>query len=299
MMSEVETALRGQREVWREIIDRVPHSTARELPIEAPKRILLFGLGSSLYAARLIAWTLLRDRSRLRVPVVACSSLSVGLEVQPQRGDWAFAITHRGAKKATLAALELCDRVGAFTIQVSGKGAPVPEVARLGVETSPLEKCEPHTMSMTGAVCAITSMLMGPKALEEWEALRSIGEPDLEHLRDRVGEGPAVLLGEWEGYWLAREGALKLMEMARLPVRAFGSEDFFHGPRFSVKPDDKIWHISMPKDPRNDEIRADQRIDIFGASPLAWVPALVQLQWMSLATALNRGVNPDDPGTTG
>ncbi len=294
-MTEVESALRVQRELWREIIDRVPQTAARELPIEAPKRILLFGLGSSLYAARLIAWTLLRDRSRLRVPVVACSSLSVGLDVTPQRGDWAFAITHRGSPGPTLNALEACDRVGAFTVLVSGKGVSAPDTARLAVETSPLEKCEPHTMSMTGAICAITSMLMGPKAQEEWEALRSIGEPDLDHLRNLVGEGPAVLLGEWEAYWLAREGALKLMEMARLPVRAFGSEDFFHGPRFSVKPDDRIWHISMPKDPRNDQIKADHRIDIFGASPLAWVPALVQLQWLSLATALNLGVNPDDP----
>lgn len=294
-MTEVETALRAQREIWREIIDRVPQTAGRELPIESPKRILLFGLGSSLYAARLIAWTLLRDRTRLRVPVVACSSLSIGLEVTPQRGDWAFAITHRGSKGPTLAALEYCDRVGAFTVMVTAKGVQIPEFARLSVETTPLEKCEPHTMSMTGAVCAITSMLMGPKAHEEWEALRSIGEPDLDQMRNRAGEGPAVLLGEWEGYWLAREGALKLMEMARLPVRAFGSEDFFHGPRFSVKPGDKIWHISMPKDPRNDEIKADHQIGIFGASPLAWVPALVELQWLSLATALNVGVNPDDP----
>ena len=90
------------------------------------------------------------------------------------------------------------------------------------------------------------------------------------------------------------------MEMARLPVRAFGSEEFFHGPMFSTKADDPIWHISLPKDPRNDQIRSSHQVGVFGSSPLAWMPALLELQWMALATALNLGVDPDlnlRPGT--
>ena len=101
------------------------------------------------------------------------------------------------------------------------------------------------------------------------------------------------MLGEWEGEWLAREGALKLMEMARLPVRAFGSEEYFHGPRYSRGPKDKIWHVAHQKDKRAPEIEASHQVGMFGASPLAWVPALVELQWMALAVALNRGVDPD------
>ena len=39
------------------------------------------------------------------------------------------------------------------------------------------------------------------------------------------------------------------MEMARIPVRAFGSEEFFHGPRFSVGPKDAVWIPSEKLEP--------------------------------------------------
>lgn len=292
-MTQVETALRMQREVWREICDRVSSVSSRELPHETPKRILLFGIGSSLHAAKLTAYSLIRDRQRARIPVVSCSSMEIGHEVIPQKGDWAFAFTHRGGSEVTRRAAELCHRHSAFTIQVSGVGAPVSEYARFALTTSPMEQVEPHTMSVSGAVCAATSLLLGIKVFEEWDALRSLGDPNLEMMRERAGQGPSVLVGEWEGEWLAREGALKLMEMARLPVRAFGSEEFIHGPRHSVGAKDPIWHIALSHDERTNEIDAAHRIGVAGASPLAWVPALLQLQWLALAVALNRGVDPD------
>lgn len=295
-ISIVEQTLRNQREVWREIAERVSGISSRELPPEAPRRILLFGVGSSYFAAKLTALSLIRDKYRPRVPVVSCASHSVGVEVIPAKGDWVFAFSHRGATPWTIKALEACHRAGAFPILVAGQGAQECEIARFHLATSPLEKVEPHTMAVSGAVCAVTTLLSGTKAFEEWDALRSIGDPDLELTRKRAGQGPAVILGEWEGEWLAREAALKLMEMARLPVRAFGSEEYFHGPRLSVQPSDAIWHISLAKDQRNadiDLLRPAHRIEVSVASPLAWVPALVQLQWLSLAVALNQGKNPD------
>jgi hypothetical protein len=159
--------------------------------------------------------------------------------------------------------------------------------------TSPQEVVEPHTASVTGAICAVTTLLIGQKAAEEWDALRSLPHPDLENLRRKVGNGPTLLLGEWEGEWLAREGALKLMEMAKLRPRAFGTEEWFHGPKYSLKPDDSIWHVALAKDARTPEFSPAHRITVFGSSPLAWMPALIELQWMSLAVSLNIGADPD------
>ena len=210
-MSLVEEALRSQATVWREVCERVAAISNREFPPETPKRILLFGLGSSYHAARLIAYTLMRDKSRPRLPVLACSSMAIGTEVIPQRGDWAIAISHRGTSGATLAAIEACQRANVFTILVSGKGVRCPEGAQLQFETCELEKCEPHTVSMTSAVCAVTTHFMGIKARDEWEMLGALGFPSVETMQSRVGNGPAVILGEWEGDCLAREGALKLM----------------------------------------------------------------------------------------
>jgi fructoselysine-6-P-deglycase FrlB-like protein len=299
VQSGVEAALRSQRDAWKEVSEATLQITNRELPTERPKRIVLCGVGSSLHAAKLTAYTLVRDKLRERVPVIACSSMVIGTEVIPTKGDWVFGFSHRGRTAATRKALEVCDRAGAFTILVAAKNVEQDEFTRFLLPTIELEKVEPHTVSLTSAVCAVTTLLLGTKAAEEWEALRSIGDPSLETVQARAGKGPTLLIGEWEGEWLAREGALKLMEMARLPVRAFGSEEFFHGPQFSRTDDDTIWYIHHPKDARANEALLEHpkhRISIFGASPLAWVPALVELQWLALGTAVNRGVNPDAKG---
>jgi glucosamine 6-phosphate synthetase-like amidotransferase/phosphosugar isomerase protein len=292
-MSLVEDALRSQAETWREVCAKVAAISNREFPSEAPKRIIVFGLGSSFHAAKLIAYTLVRDKSRPRLPVIACSSMAIGTELVPQRGDWAFAISHRGKSASTLNAIAAFERAGAFTVIVSGKGVAVPPGAQLQFETCELEKIEPHTVSMTSAVCAVTTHFMGAKAREEWEMLGAIGFPALELMQRRVGRGPAVLVGEWEGEALAREGALKLMEMARLPVRAFGTEEYFHGPHHSMTPDDPIWQVVHARDLRAPEIKAAYRFNINGSTPLAWVPTLMEMQIAAVAVAANLGVDPD------
>ncbi len=293
-ISLVEKTLRSQRDTWGEISQRVAAISGREFPHEPAKRIIIAGVGSSYHAAKLAGFALIRDKTRVRIPIVACNSMSVGMEVVPTRGDWFFGITHRGRTPVTLQAMDIAEQAGAFTLQVSGIDAPNAPSAKMVLNTVAQEPVEPHTASVTGAICAISTLLSGQKAVEEWDALRSIGDPDLETLRKRAGEGPTVLIGEWEGEWLAREGALKLLEMADLASRAYGSEEFFHGPRFAYSPEkDRVWHVSMPKDPRNAMIRAAHSIGIYGATPLAWVPALVELQWLSLAVELKGGFAPD------
>lgn len=292
-MTQVEEALRSQREAWHEVTQRVITKDCRALPLELPRRILLFGLGSSHFAARLTAQSLLRDKSRKRIPVVACSSMAVGRDVMPGPGDWAVGFSHRAGPGATRSALELCGKVGAYSLLICAEGVENEDFARQVVQTVPMERIEPHTISLTTAICAATTLLQGPRAMEEWDALRTLGEPDLDTCRERAGQGPTVILGEWEGEWLAREAALKLMEMAKIPVRAYGTEEYFHGPCSSETQNDCLWHICLPGDLRAQQLRPRYQVDLMGATPLAWVPALVELQWLSLAVALNRGVNPD------
>ncbi|MFN7685447.1 MAG: SIS domain-containing protein [Oligoflexia bacterium] len=295
--TEVEKALRSQRDTWRNVVSRTSQYGARDLPREAPKRIFLFGVGSSYHAAKLCGYALLRDKTRIRIPVISVPSLAIGREVFPARGDWAFGFTHRGKTPSTLMAMEYCRREGAFTVLVSGKGVLLGSKHQdLVLETCELETVEPHTVSVTSAICAVTTLLLPVRAAEEWDALTSVGDPPLELLKKRAGKGPDILVGEWEAEWIAREGALKLMEMAKIPARAFGSEEFFHGPKFSLK--GGLWHVRMPEDLRMGELadlRPAHSIDIYGGSALAWVPALVEMQWLALATAINLGMNPDQP----
>src|SRR4051812_21539411 len=156
MPSTVEESLREQPRQWREISRKASESLI-ELPIEPAKRILLFGVGSSHFAARLTALALQKGQRLPRAQLTACSSMSIlGGEVKAERGDWAFAFSHRGRTGATLQALDQCQQAGAFGILVAGQGAPN-EVARQHLATTPLEKVEPHTMSVTGAIAAVTS----------------------------------------------------------------------------------------------------------------------------------------------
>src|SRR5205814_81951 len=98
-MSVVEDSLRAQPRLWREI-SRKATETHTELPLENPRRILLFGAGSSHFAARLTALALQKGQRLPRAQVNACSSMQVlGGEVKAERGDWALAFSHRGRTK--------------------------------------------------------------------------------------------------------------------------------------------------------------------------------------------------------
>lgn len=307
--SQTELALRAQRGDWKVITERVTHKECRELPHQVPRRILFFGVGSSLHVAHLSAWALRRDRTRVRIPIVAVSSRAVGEDFIPQKGDWAIGISHRGRTEATSQAMDVCAREGAFCFQVSGRDAPRMPGAHFFLETVEQEVVEPHTRSVTGAICAITSLLLGNRALEEWEAIRSMGDPSLEsclEIFDRV-PAPNVFVGEWEGEWIAREAALKFMEMARWPTRVYGTEEFFHGPRQAgmgeaalVEPAfvNRVWAVEHASDTRARELRAPRGFSFLGTTPLSFMPKLVELQWMALALALKRGINPDDLGKT-
>ncbi len=299
-MSQVHEALQSQRQVWRQVCQTMIKSRmGQSLPSTLPHRILLFGVGSSFFAAKLTAYTLSREmltaKKRPILPVIACSSVGIGIEVIPKKGDWVFAFSHRGRSEATLAAMDQCSRAGAFTAWVTAQGAAGSPSAQLTIPTSELEKCEPHTVGMTSAVCAVTTLLVG-SAAETWMSLSAQKDPDLAFLREKLVHPPTLILGEWEGEWIAREIALKLTEMTSIRPLVYGSEEYFHGPKIlseNVGSTEKIWYIFSGGDQRSHQITSEYRVDISGASSLSWVSALVELQWSVLALALHLGKNSD------
>ena len=297
-MSEVEQALLRQSEQWLAILAALPASPSTRLP----KRIVLFGLGSSCFAAHLLRHSLMAYPRMKPVEILADSSVEMASQFPWRKGDWAIALSHRGKSEVTLRAARRANQAQARVIWVCGQGAPAPRFATVILRTTPLERCEPHTQSMTGAICAVSAWLLGKPVQSEWRKLAQLPRPKMEDLRRQtvLAPEPKLILGERIGEWLARETALKLMEMARLPVRAFGSEEFFHGPHWSTGPADSIWWVDQSSDARSAEIRQrGQGVRYFpmpsSARLSAWIPLLVEFQWSALAVALNRGVNPDDP----
>jgi glucosamine 6-phosphate synthetase-like amidotransferase/phosphosugar isomerase protein len=199
----------------------------------------------------------------------------------------------------TLKALQMCKKSGAFCALVAAQGISPDPIADLYLPTSEIEKCEPHTFGMTSSVCAVTSLLLGGAILERWQFLASQHDPDLKILRAQVQSPPTVVLGEREGEWIARETALKLVEMAGVRALVFGSEEYFHGPQLFVqqsKIQEKVWYTGSLSDSRQNDI---SRMSIQyqakwdESEPLSWVDCLIHFQWATLALALNLGVNPD------
>jgi fructoselysine-6-P-deglycase FrlB-like protein len=146
---------------------------------------------------------------------------------------------------------------------------------------------------MTGAVCAATSWLL-TDAAAAWQKLSRAHDPSLPGCRSSVGEGPEIILGHGAGEWVAREGALKFVEMTRTRVEAFETEEFFHGWAFA-RQERRLWHVVEGDDPRQGKAASARRFPIPTGDPFAWVEPLVELQWLALALALNLARNPDDP----
>lgn len=252
----------------REQAAAVKETAGRTLSLERPRaheRVVLFGLGSSHHVARLVA----QD-----VGGVGCQPQEAPA---PRKGDLAIGFSHRGGNKLVREALRRFKNAGAQAVLVTARGAGG------DLEAGPLERCEPHTTAVTTAACAAETWLLGRDVWPE------LPDGNLEKV-----EAPTILLGEFAGYWLAREGALKLIEMAHAAPRVYGSEEFFHGPSWILRPEDRIWHLRGPDDPRAAEIKAERVFEL-GEGPGGWAPALVRLQWAALALALSRGVDPDDP----
>jgi fructoselysine-6-P-deglycase FrlB-like protein len=294
----VEGALRSQKKIWRSVVSEILNqSYERMLPPGLPRRILLFGEGSSYFAAKLTAFSLIRENLKTQrlpqIAMVACKSTQVEHELIPERGDWVFVFSHRGKTKTTLRAAEFCARLGAFVVWVCAKGVELPSSGRFLLPTSPLEKCEPHTMGLTSAICAVTTLLSGSQMGEHWISLSCDPDPELSFLQEKAGVGPRILLGEWEGEWIAREIRLKLIEMAGVFPLVFGSEEFFHGPHSKLDLEPRIWYLAHPRDERRTEIQASYVSEWNPSLSIGWVSALVEMQWMSLGVALNSKRDPE------
>lgn len=306
----------SQSRVWLEVSHFIENGNYEQfLPTQSPERIIVFGIGSSYFAAQLIAHTLRVEWSRLKqhtdTRVLACSAMAIGSEINPGPQDWVVGLSHRGKTPATVQAFELSRNKGAWGIWGVGRGGAQNSLASLNIYTSELEKCEPHTIGMTGAICAITSLLLGKTGIQIWNELSQIALPQLETLRSKFQTIPTLIIGEWEGEWIAKEIRLKLIEMARLRPLVFGSEEFFHGPQLfsesgikaregsKLKWCDYVWYIETPGDARSARFSEQSNLgsacitQVSRTHGLAWVPALVELQWRALAVALNQGRNPD------
>lgn len=263
------------------------------------RRTFFVGIGSSYHAAQIAQrlW-----RSYVSPRAWAVNSFDFARAEQPVgRGDLAVLISHRGTKSFTVACAGAARRAGAVTVALTGRESPWRLDLAHRLETCEMEDTGVFTKSLTCTLAWIARWIASP-ALS-----RGLGRAC-----SRLGRGPGfprvgadadlVLLGDLEREWVARETALKVQESSYVPARAFGLEEFLHGPRISVGRRSRVVGFSDRREPRWEAARDYLKkvgvpfteVDQGGLIPeAAWLFQLFWGQSLALSVCRGLGIDPD------
>lgn len=255
------------------------------------RKTWLVGVGTNHHAARIAAF--LWRGAGLEAEAVHSFDF-VTSPPRLRRGELALFLSHRGTKSYSLAAERLARRAGLETAALTGEGSPWTGPSRV-IETGPMEDTGAFTQSFTATMAWLCRWPGKPSLLAPFRNLEKSLRwgpkfPDLRRAKD------LVLLGDGPREWVAREVALKLQEAAYIPCRAFGLEEFLHGPRVSVDRGTLVLAFSSAKEPRWKAPRA--YLKTIGV-PLLEVPSedwLAQVVWgqrLTLDACRRAGIDPD------
>lgn len=228
-----------QPDVYLEVCRRAP---SWELPRKKLTNVVFFGSGSSFNAGLLARHYFEAFRG---VPGrVSFASEAFRHPVRHPAGTLAVALSHSGRSADVRAALARARQQDLPTLAVtSTEGTPLEREADAAVVTGAgLESAVPSTKGFTAMVAAalavaspesIPSIERASRALRGWlekpEALAS----DVEVL---AASKAVVFLGDGPLYPVARDGALKLLEVAYVPSLAYLYEELRHGPVALLEP---------------------------------------------------------------
>lgn len=246
-----EEEIRAQPHLWAEVLRSTSRHSLQLTDLwraSKPDQVLLTGCGSSYYLADSAAHLL---QAALRVPCRAAPSSEIvfageAMQVWP-RPPLLIAVSRSGETTETVWALRRLRALGAPTIAVScSAGGALSSASDLAI-TLPVNE---RSVVMTGS---FTSMLLTLAAIAatlsgDWKALNDLQRaPDLaacdmpvldERARVYADAVPHsyVYLGSGPLYGIAREGALKMTEMALVTGCAYHTLEFLHGPKAAVSP---------------------------------------------------------------
>jgi glucosamine--fructose-6-phosphate aminotransferase (isomerizing) len=338
-MSHTWNEIRSQGDVWKSVLSELQQSAVVKEILESITRRtnwIFVGCGTSYYLAEAAAtsWTMLTGR-----PARALPSSEVLLFPQLLRSEGrdvqAVAISRSGKTSETLRAAGILQReLHIPTIGITCEANS--ELAGICAQTIALKACDEKSTVMTQS---FTSMLLSLQFL----AARHAGkEPFIAELRDMAGRfapkiaGLAekietfvvqhsfedfVFLGQGAFHGIAREAALKVMEMSCSYSQFFHTLEFRHGPKAIVSPATCLmFFLSDSGQQAEAEVLAEMKelggttiavcnrataairasanltLELHGGSELAGLaPFVVPGQLLGLFAGIKKGLNPDQP----
>ncbi|MBI4375586.1 MAG: hypothetical protein HY549_03960 [Elusimicrobia bacterium] len=254
------------------------------------------GVGSNYHAARIADCLWRRHVSPRSWAVHSFDFARLPQPIGP--GDVAALLSHRGTKSFTVEAAALAAKAGAVTVALTGQASPWRDHLAHRLETCESEDSGVFTKSLTTTLAWIARWIGGERLLAGMDkacAGLEAGPP--------FPEGQDwVILGDLEREWVARELALKIQESSYHPARAFGLEEFLHGPRVSVDGRSVVIALSGEGEPRWQAVR--DYLKTVGAvlcevedgpwrGEAAWLGQLFWGQRLALELCRRAGVDPD------
>jgi len=330
----------SQGEVWKTVLDRLHRTTAVERIISTggDRREWLFvGCGTSFYLAEAAAlsWTLLTNLPARAIPASEIL-LFPGLLTAAGSQMQAVVISRSGrTSEAVRAAKVLSEDLQIATLGITC--AKNSELERICSESIVLSAADENSTVMTRS---FTGMLLCLQFL----AAKHAGKPQfIEHL-EAMADGLAprirtiaaevetfvrkkmfddyVFLGQGPFHGIAREAALKVMEMSCSYSQVFHTLEFRHGPKAIVTPATCLtFFLSETAGKEEAEVLAEMKelggqtiaicnraqdairqtsdlvleMNINSAELALLAPYTVPCQLMGFFTGLRKGLNPDEP----
>jgi len=257
------------------------------------KKIFFVGVGTNHHAARIAAW--LWSGAGFDARAVHAYDF-VSRPYRLSKGDLGIFLSHRGGTKSyTVKAEAAARRAGAATVAVCGTGA-IWKGPKLRLETCALEDTGAFSKSFTTTMAWLLRWAGKPALLAPFtRAASSLNwGPDSPQV---AADTDLVLLGDGLREWVACETALKLLETAHLRVRAYGLEEFLHGPHISVGAGSLVIGFSTVGEKRWDD--AHRYLDTIGVPFLDvanedWLAQILWGQRFTIDSCRRLGIDPDE-----
>jgi glucosamine--fructose-6-phosphate aminotransferase (isomerizing) len=327
----------SQADAWAQLIPIVTEKADKIRKLfEGIDEVLFTGCGSGLNAA-MSGVPILQTQTGIssrEVPAAEVYLFPKGILV-PNRRTLAILLSRSGETTEVLHALDYLQDQGIKTLGITCSGeSPLASRSDLALVLSPVtERAVATTRSVTGMILTlqlIAAIVSEDKTyLSELQHLPVLCEAQMETYHDlgqSIGENTEftkyAFVGSGPFFGQAHESQLKIKEMVLLPVDAYPTLDFRHGPQSNVDPQMLItvflsdsaqveerkfvhdmnslggftWVIC---DRADDQLRENVNFLLeinSGLSELArgvlYMPAV---QYMAYYRSLSRGLNPDEP----
>jgi glucosamine--fructose-6-phosphate aminotransferase (isomerizing) len=254
------------------------------------RKIFLVGVGTNHHAARIAAW--LWSRAGLDARAVHSHDF-VSRPYRLGPGDLGVFLSHRGSRSYTVQAEAAARRAGAETVIVTAEGSAWKAPRRL--TSGPLEDTGAFTQSFTTTLAWLLRWPARPALLAPFARMENSLRwgPAFPEIRP---DADVVLIGDGLREWIACEIALKLQETAHARARAFGLEEFLHGPCVSVGAGSVVIGFTSAREPRWNAARgylAEIEVPFVEARSEDWLAQILWGQRLTIAACRGLGIDPD------